>query len=68
MHLPMPRHVRITLDAFRARYSVGIAPFKRSTERVCRSLSVHNVSRGPPGLRCRSELQALSNSLQLTSI
>ena len=66
MQRPMPPHVRITPDAREARYSVRIAPFGTSIGKVCRSLPIHRVSRGPPRRRCRPELQAMSNSLQLT--
>jgi hypothetical protein len=65
MQLPMPPHARITLGSSKARYNVRIDPLWSSTGNVCRSLPVHSVSRGPPGRR-RPELQAMSNSLQLT--
>jgi hypothetical protein len=50
------------------RYSDAKGHFWRAGQPVQTALAVSPGGRGPPGRRSRFELQALSNSLQLTSI
>jgi hypothetical protein len=70
----VPRRLLATMDRFRVasvsegRYSFGNGRFRRAVQPAPAIPSGSLGGRGPPRRRSRRELQALSNSLQLTSI
>jgi hypothetical protein len=63
----IPQHVRPSADAFKVRYSAKIGHLRRDGKHRWQLLPSEVGGRGPPVRPRRRELQAMSNSLQLTS-
>jgi hypothetical protein len=66
MQFAMPTPLRILSEASNRRYSTGNCPPPSGSQRTDRAFTGTNGGRGPPHGGTRSELQAMSNSLQLT--